>query len=123
FPDNILWTDEATFKTAYLILAIIYVYWSDENPHVVREGGFQYRWSINVWAGIIGNQMIGPHFLPPCLTGRIYKQLLENELPVLLANVPLNIRAQLIYQHDRAPAHFCRKVREVLDAQFPDRWM
>ncbi|EFN81496.1 hypothetical protein EAI_12202, partial [Harpegnathos saltator] len=34
---------------------------------------------------------------------------------------PLNIRAQLIYQHDGAPAHFCLEVREVLNAQFPDR--
>ncbi|EFN80538.1 hypothetical protein EAI_08241, partial [Harpegnathos saltator] len=97
-------------------------YWFDENPHVVREGGFQYRWSINVWSRIIGNQ-IGPHFFPQRLTGRIYRQLSENALPVLLANMPLIIRVQLIYQYDGAPAHFCRKVLEVLNAQFLDRWM
>ncbi|EFN76170.1 hypothetical protein EAI_16843, partial [Harpegnathos saltator] len=66
---------------------------------------------------------IGPHFLPQRLTGRIYGQLLENELSKLLANMPLHIRAQLIYQHDGDPTHFCHKVREVLNAQFPDRWM
>lgn len=44
-------------------------------------------------------------------------------MPVLLADVPLDIRRKLIYQHDGAPAHFCREVREVLNARFPDRWM
>ncbi|EFN86564.1 hypothetical protein EAI_07414, partial [Harpegnathos saltator] len=32
-------------------------YWSDENPHVIHKGGFQYRWSINVCAEIIENQV------------------------------------------------------------------
>jgi len=29
----------------------------------------------------------------------------------------------MIYQHDGAPAHFCREVRDILNARFPDRWM
>lgn len=44
-------------------------------------------------------------------------------MPVLLADVPLRVRAQLIFQHDGAPAHFSRQVREILNARFPDRWM
>ncbi|XP_036139970.1 uncharacterized protein LOC118644749 [Monomorium pharaonis] len=29
----------------------------------------------------------------------------------------------MIFQHDGAPAHFSRRVRDILDARFPDRWM
>ena len=48
---------------------------------------------------------------------------MENELPDLLADVPLRVRAQLIFQHDGAPAHFRREVRELLNARYPDRWI
>ena len=53
-----------------------------------------------------------------------YREFLENDLPVLLEDVPLNIRQTLIYQHDdEAPAHFSRQTREMLDARFSERWM
>ena len=29
----------------------------------------------------------------------------------------------MIFQHDGAPAHFSRRVREFLNAHYPDRWM
>ena len=29
----------------------------------------------------------------------------------------------MIFQHDGAPAHFCRRVREILDERFPDKWI
>lgn len=37
-------------------------YWTDENPHWMRESKFQTFSGINVWCGIIGDQLIGPHF-------------------------------------------------------------
>ncbi|EZA53841.1 hypothetical protein X777_06645 [Ooceraea biroi] len=66
---------------------------------------------------------IGPYFLPPRLTGQLYAEFLANQLPALLEDVPLDVRAELIFQHDGAPAHFSRQVRNLLDARFPDRWM
>jgi len=44
-------------------------------------------------------------------------------LPVLLEYVPLRVRARLYFQHDEAPAHFCRQVREILNAHYPNRWV
>jgi hypothetical protein len=38
-------------------------YWSTENPRWVRYVDRQSVWSINVWGGIIGHHVIGPHFL------------------------------------------------------------
>lgn len=58
FPDIILWTDEATFTPNGIFNSRNYLHWGEENPHLVREGAFQFRWSINVWAGIIGNQVV-----------------------------------------------------------------
>lgn len=58
FPEMILWTDEAIFTPNGIFNSRNFLYWSDENPHIVREGAFQYRWSINVWAGVIGNQVV-----------------------------------------------------------------
>ncbi|KYN05077.1 hypothetical protein ALC62_04065 [Cyphomyrmex costatus] len=123
FPDSILWTDEATFTPNGVFNSHNHVYWGEENPHVVREGAFQHRWSINVWAGMIANQVIGPFFLPPRLNGEIYADFLRNKLPVLLADVPLYVRAQMIYQQDGAPAHLHRDVRDVLNTRYRDRWI
>ncbi|KYM99939.1 hypothetical protein ALC62_09291 [Cyphomyrmex costatus] len=67
--------------------------------------------------------VIGPFFLPPRLNGEIYADFLRNELPVLLADVPLYVRAQMIYQHDGAPAHFRRDVRDILNTRYRDRWI
>lgn len=58
FPDIILWTDEATFTPNGVFNSRNYLHWAEENPHVIREGAFQFRWSINVWAGMIGNQVV-----------------------------------------------------------------
>ncbi|XP_029659319.1 uncharacterized protein LOC115233172 [Formica exsecta] len=123
FPGRILWSDKATFTPNGVFNFRNFLLWQEENPHAVRQGAFQYRWSINVWAGVIANRVIGPYFLPPCLNGEIYADFLENQLPLLLADVPLRVRAELIYQQDGAPAHFSRQVRQILNARFPEKWM
>ncbi|XP_070518829.1 uncharacterized protein [Cardiocondyla obscurior] len=123
FPDSILWTDESTFTPNGVINLRNRLYWSDKNPHAIRQGAFQYRWSINVWAGLIDNHVIGPYFLPPRLTGEFYEYFLDTELPGLLENIPLTTRRNMIYQHDGAPAHWSRGLRRLLDARFRDRWI
>ncbi|XP_066600978.1 uncharacterized protein [Prorops nasuta] len=123
FPDRILWTDESTFTPNGVFNSKNYVHWATENPRAVRVGAFQFRWTINVWAGLIGDRVIGPFFLPPRLNGEKYLQFVEEQLPQLLEDVPLFVRESMIFQHDGAPAHFHRNVRTILDARFPDRWM
>ena len=44
-------------------------------------------------------------------------------MPILLENVPLRAREELIFQHDGAPAHYARRARDILDIQFPNRWI
>ncbi|XP_066589560.1 histone-lysine N-methyltransferase SETMAR-like [Prorops nasuta] len=123
FPDRILWTDESTFTPNGVFNSRNYIHWAKENPRAVRVGAFQFKWTINVWAGLIGDTVIGPFFLPPRLDGEKYIRFLREQLPVLLEDVPLSVRKDMIFQHDGAPAHFHRDVRQTLDARFPHRWM
>jgi len=53
----------------------------------------------------------------------MYAEFIENQLPHLLEDIPLRERETLIFQHDGAPAHYSRRVREILDTRFRDRWI
>lgn len=66
---------------------------------------------------------IGPFELPARVNSEIYLNFLQNNLPVLLENVPLNQRRLMIFQHDSAPTHSSRNVRRFLDATYPNRWI
>jgi hypothetical protein len=76
-----------------------------------------------VWAGIIGNRLIGPHVLPPHLNGEGYLNFLQNELSNLLDDVPLEVRRDMWYLHDGAPAHSARGVKNWFDANLENRWI
>jgi hypothetical protein len=56
------------------------------------------------------------------LTGAVYLQFLQEELPQLLEDVPLAVRCHMV-QHDGAPPHFNREVVEHLNVHFPERWV
>jgi hypothetical protein len=47
---------------------------------------------------------------------------LLHDLPELLEDVPLAVRARMWYMHDGALAHFSRSVRDVLSNTRHDRW-
>jgi hypothetical protein len=75
-----------------------------------------------VWCGVIGDQLIGPYIFPR-LTGDIYANFLQDELPALLEHVPLQTRRHMYHQHDRTPPHFSQFVRQYLNHKFPNRWL
>ncbi|GBP81085.1 hypothetical protein EVAR_37211_1 [Eumeta japonica] len=63
FLKSILWTDESKFTKEGILNLHNLHHWSskDENPRVKRQRLFQRRFSLNVWAGVIGDRIIGPH--------------------------------------------------------------
>ena len=73
---------------------------------------------MNVWCGLLGNKLIGPFVFDSNLTGNTYEVFLRNELPDLLEDIPLTIRSQIYFQHDGAPQHYTRHVREYLNKSF-----
>ena len=57
------------------------------------------------------------------LTGNTYEVFLRNELPGLLEDILLVVRSQMYFQHDGAPPHYTRHVRDYLNESFPNRWL
>jgi hypothetical protein len=49
-----------------------------------------------VWWGVIGDQVIGPYIFPQRLTGDIYATFMQDEVPALLENVPLQTRQHVL---------------------------
>lgn len=92
FPNiinTIVFSDEATFSLNGTINRHNCRYWARENPHWMREHHTQFPHKINVWAGILGQQIIGPFILVENLTGPRYLQLLRNNvIPALVAVAP-----------------------------------
>jgi hypothetical protein len=123
FISSILFTDEASFSRNGIMNFHNNHIWADENPHAITETRFQDRFSFNVWIGIIGNYLIGPHFLPLRLDGNTYQHFLQHELPQLMEDVPIGQRINSWFMHDGAPAHFSLAARNFLDLTYPQQWI
>lgn len=126
FLKSILWTDESQFTREGITNFHNLHKWADKgaNPHWKKQVSFQRKFSVNVWAGVIGRHLIGPHFLPETLNGDNYLEFLQNELPNLLEGVPImESEREIIFQNDGCPAHYRVTVREHLDNCFPDKWI
>jgi len=103
-----MFTDEAQFNRDGVNNTHSSHMWGDENPHATVESNFQQRFSVNVWCAVLVDQLIGPFILEGRLTGETYLRFLQEELPQLLADVPLDKRSRMYFQHDGAPPHSSR---------------
>lgn len=123
FLEKVLFTDEATFHKNGFVNRHNFHYYSDVNPHLIRPLDHQHRWSLNVWAGIVGSYVIGPFFFEETVTGAIFRQFLENHLDELLLHIPQHQRETMWFQLDGAPAHYDLRVRNFLNIRFGERWI
>ncbi|CAH2083514.1 unnamed protein product [Euphydryas editha] len=57
---NILFTDEATFTKLGVFNVHNEHWWNHSNPYVTRQDAYQHRFSVNVWAGVLNNCLLGP---------------------------------------------------------------
>lgn len=127
--EHIVFSDECTFTLHGHAHRQNCRYWSTENPHWIRDEHTQYPEKVNVWAGIVGNYVIGPFFINDNLNRDNYLVLLQNNVVPRLANLypdPANpqVPANMIwFQQDGAPPHYSINVRQYLDLRFPDRWI
>ena len=62
---------------------------------------------VMIWAGIIGDELIGPVRFPQGvkLTSATYCQFLKNVLEEWLEEVPLSQLKKVVFMHDNAPCH------------------
>lgn len=119
----VIFTDEAQFTRDGINNIHNQHVWGNENPHAIIQSRHQQRFSLNIWAGIVGDRLLGPHVLPNRLTGEEYERFLENNMPDFLDDVPLITRRQLHFMHDGAPPHFSTVTRMYLDRTFTGRWI
>jgi hypothetical protein len=88
-----------------------------------RGSNLQRHFSVNVWCGIAGDQLIGPYTFPQRLLDEICTEFLQNEMSALSENgLPENTVTEVL-PHDGALTHFTRNVVQYPDEQFPDRWI
>lgn len=125
FPAEVLFSDEASFTREGIFNTHNDHIWAVENPHAIRRRVAQIRFSVNVWAGIMGDHLIGPYLLPSRLTGPNYLLFLQQVLPQLLRDERISASTQrtMWFQHDGAPAHYSRDVRNYLDVTFGQQWI
>ncbi|KAJ8956613.1 hypothetical protein NQ318_013966 [Aromia moschata] len=70
FLRNLIFCNESTFTLNGIVNRQKYRYWADVNPHWVMEAhtntwmgnGNTCPQKVNVWAGIVGNRVVGPYF-------------------------------------------------------------
>jgi hypothetical protein len=123
FVSNILFTDEARFTRDGVVNVHNTHVYAHENPHEIIAGHHQQQWGINLWAGIVGGHLIGPYMLEGNLNASKYLAFLQEVLPGLLEDVPLQTRREMWYQHDGAPPHFGTQVRDHLNSVYPGKWI
>lgn len=121
--EKILWSDESRFHNNGIVNLHNCHYWSDNNPKWTKVTGNQSKFGINVWCGILNGILIGPTFFEGSLTAQKYLDLLQNEIPGLLEDVPLATRELMWWQHDGAPAHNSGVVLDFLNNSYPGRWI
>ena len=92
------------------------VIWEHSNPHEVLPV-VNSQVGVMVWCGITSAGLIGPYFFEDNVTGASYLAMLDEYL------WPAVRYKRLIFQHDGAPAHYERNVRNWLDHKFKNRWI
>lgn len=118
FINFILFSDESRFTNNGIFNKQNTRYWAQQNQHTMREGNFQERFGVNVWAGIVGNRIIGPILFQGQLTGVRYLGFLQNEIEDHLDNLPLAVLRRIYFQQDGAPPHNTREVLNYLTEHF-----
>ena len=122
-PASILFTDEATFNRDGMPNTRNSHIWARDNPHATNETHHQQRFSLNVWCGVLDDQLIGPFVMQRRVTSEHYLHFLKNELVGLLEEVSLQKRKEMWIQHDGAPLHFGKQVTAFLNDTYPNRWI
>ncbi|XP_051155172.1 uncharacterized protein LOC127277823 [Leptopilina boulardi] len=125
FLFRILFTDESRFGNDGIWNFKNFHYWAPINPHMTSVRGFQHRFTINVWAGLIGDRLIGPFNFRGILTGARYNRHMLQQVTRRLRNAGFTdeeIR-HIWYQHDNAPTHTHRMNQAWLQRRFRNRFI
>lgn len=93
-------------------------HWSDSNPDWNINLPIQHRWKVNVWIGIIGRWVISPYFFEGALNIKTYTTILENDLPVMMKQVPLDIRRRIYWIGLGGPVRWLTRSTDLTPCDF-----
>mgnify|MGYP007007716892 CR=1 FL=1 len=82
-------------------------YWSDNNPHWLREVQHQGHWSLNVWCGILGGTIIGPYFFDQPLNGAVFLNC--KQIASFIRRYTTAITTKYVFSTRRLPSTFLKK--------------
>lgn len=87
FFSRVCFSDEATFSLHGEVNRHNCRYWATENPHWMHETHTQNPQKMNLWAGLLGDHIIGPFVIDGFLTGEKYLQLLQEDVGPEIENL------------------------------------
>lgn len=106
FLTSILFSDEARFFLNRQVNMHNCRYWDDHNPHWKIEGHTQGPQKVNLWAGIIYNNIVGPFMINGNLKCEVYFNMLTNNIfPALRTVLGINFNS-VLFQQDGALPHY-----------------
>lgn len=119
----VCFTDESIFTSRGVVNKQVHRHWhrKGENEHNLYIVDHQHRWSLMVWAGIVGDRIIGPFFFEGNLTGPRYSEFLQDIIPNVFEDVPIN-RNRIWWQQDGASVHNTVGTTNFLNQQFGNHW-
>ncbi|KAK3931512.1 Transposable element Tc1 transposase [Frankliniella fusca] len=122
FLNRVIWSDECTISNEGHFNSHNSHHWAEENPRCTATTHIQGRWKVNVWAGVLHSKVIGPFFVDN-MNQETYSAMLQDDLPDMLDDVPLNILRSCWFMQDGCPAHTSHRARRVLNATWTNRWI
>ena len=118
---NIFFREESTFFLNADINTQNMRFWCDLIPFIFRYSKIQRIQKINLFAGILGENIIGPLFYTEHLSGDVYLDMLQGPTDSLITRVTensvgipveqLTSEDKGIFQHDSGPAYLKKSVR------------
>lgn len=122
FAKKVIWSDESYISSSGIFNRQNTRHWYQENQHITFERQQQGRFGFSVSCFVLGTKIVYTIF-EGSLTAQRYLNILQNNMPELLEDIPLAQRHQIYFQQDGAPAHNSRVVTEYLSAHFSRRWI
>ena len=104
FSERVLFTDEAHFTRGGIFNTHNFNHWAANNPHGNHHYSHQYRFSVNVWAGIVNTNLIGRVL---DISGRCSAWVVGGRSFIYLRT--------MWYQYGEAPAHYHANANQLLD--------
>ncbi|CAG4981412.1 unnamed protein product [Colias eurytheme] len=111
FTSNIIWTDESTFTFSGMINRHGTSYWKSKRGN-----------TINVWAGICGDDIIGPIFYERDLSEMKCLKIINRSVSDFIDKRPLTEHGNFWF-HLNETEEEMNKVKERLTELFEDRWI